>query len=554
MALNLAGLGAVNPGYMDNNKLLAGLEMDAQNLHKGQRELDAAKSRVIANVHLFRQLSGGGGLSGLGQPQPPVPQAASAQPPMPGQASVPRAQPQQQGGAPAPVSSSAPVVQKPQYDPEAVWRAAIQQESGGRPGVTGPQTAYGRAQGIAQTLPATAKAMAVKLGLPWRPDLLGGTSDEAAQYQETLGRAYFDEGMQKYGGDPTKALAYYHGGPNEKLWGPKTRAHVNAVMARVQPSGDSSVVSGEMAAGESSQAGPDAGGMPDQPADRPGSAIDRLREYAQAIKLAEPGISDEMASEVLDLMIEKASKVSPDTRAEMRDELQRMGLVGKQNIAANNITSREGIAANNIASREGIAANNITSREGIAADNITGRASEGAANRGARMTIAQMTQDGQDRREDSRQAANIAIESLRSGAASAKEDNVIANRQIDDRIKANKNKEADIDRDIKDLTGAEGYDDSSKAQAAVNQLLARRDAVRRDSADASALRSAVRREATAAMSRTAPKPAAVAAKPAAAWKLPPNLPSAKGVANGTFADGKDGKPVAKAQGGVWVKP
>lgn len=111
-----------------------------------------------------------------------------------------------------------------------LFERLIIQESGGRPGITGPQTPYGRAQGMTQMLPATAEAMAKKLGLPWRPEMMTATSPEAAQYQRTLGRAYFDEGLEKYGGDPEKALMYYHGGPDEGLWGPKTRSYAQAIL------------------------------------------------------------------------------------------------------------------------------------------------------------------------------------------------------------------------------------------------------------------------------------------------------------------------------------
>ena len=122
-----------------------------------------------------------------------------------------------------------------QPGPDDIFGGLIQQESGGRPGVTGPQTQYGRAQGMTQMLPATAQGMAQKLGLPWRPDLMTGTTPEAADYQTKLGKAYFDEGLQLYNGDVQKALMYYHGGPNEALWGPKTHQYAADVMARVQP-------------------------------------------------------------------------------------------------------------------------------------------------------------------------------------------------------------------------------------------------------------------------------------------------------------------------------
>jgi soluble lytic murein transglycosylase-like protein len=59
-----------------------------------------------------------------------------------------------------------------QPTPDAVFDALIQQESGGRAGVMGQPTQYGRAVGMTQMLPATAQEMAGKLGLPWRPELL----------------------------------------------------------------------------------------------------------------------------------------------------------------------------------------------------------------------------------------------------------------------------------------------------------------------------------------------------------------------------------------------
>lgn len=115
-----------------------------------------------------------------------------------------------------------------------VFGALIQQESGGRAGIRGQQTDYGVPLGRTQLLPKTAREMATKLGVPWRPELLTGTSPEASAYQEKLGRAYFDEGLAKYGGDVERALKYYHGGPNENLWGPRTRAYAKSILARVR--------------------------------------------------------------------------------------------------------------------------------------------------------------------------------------------------------------------------------------------------------------------------------------------------------------------------------
>jgi hypothetical protein len=116
----------------------------------------------------------------------------------------------------------------------ALMPALIAQESRGNPKAIGPQTKYGRALGSTQMLPETAREMAGKLGLPFRQELLTSDSPEAVQYQQQLGAAYLQEGLEKYGGDAVKALMYYHGGPDERLWGPKTRRYARETLARLQ--------------------------------------------------------------------------------------------------------------------------------------------------------------------------------------------------------------------------------------------------------------------------------------------------------------------------------
>ena len=116
---------------------------------------------------------------------------------------------------------------------DTIFRSLITQESGGR-AQYGPATAYGRAEGVSQMLPGTAQQMARKVGVAWHPELMGdNNSKEAVAYQKLLGRAYFDEGMAKYKGDVRKALMYYHGGPDEKIWGPKTREYADSILNRV---------------------------------------------------------------------------------------------------------------------------------------------------------------------------------------------------------------------------------------------------------------------------------------------------------------------------------
>jgi hypothetical protein len=109
---------------------------------------------------------------------------------------------------------------------DALWQV----ESGGIPGRRGPQTKYGQPLGIGQTLPGTAREMAQKLGLPWRPDLLTSPTPEGADYQRAVSQAYLEEGKQRTG-NTRDALRYYHGGPNRRLWGPKTDAYADKVLS-----------------------------------------------------------------------------------------------------------------------------------------------------------------------------------------------------------------------------------------------------------------------------------------------------------------------------------
>jgi soluble lytic murein transglycosylase-like protein len=81
-------------------------------------------------------------------------------------------------------------------------------------------------------LPATAKEMASKIGVPFRPDLLQSNDPAALEYQRQLGAAYLQEGLRKTG-NLRDALRYYHGGPNRSMWGPKTNAYADAVLNRL---------------------------------------------------------------------------------------------------------------------------------------------------------------------------------------------------------------------------------------------------------------------------------------------------------------------------------
>jgi hypothetical protein len=125
----------------------------------------------------------------------------------------------------------------PPIDPDVLWKSIKAQESGGDPtpgDAVGPDTAHGNALGSTQMLPATAEAMARKLGVRWDPRLMRENSPQALAYQDQLGRAYLQEGLDRSGGDPAEAAAYYYGGPDPKMHGPKTKAYVEQVLARAQ--------------------------------------------------------------------------------------------------------------------------------------------------------------------------------------------------------------------------------------------------------------------------------------------------------------------------------
>lgn len=118
------------------------------------------------------------------------------------------------------------------FDRDKLFSALVAQESGGRAGAVGPNTRYGNALGMTQMLPATAKEMAGKLGLPYREEWLRGKDAQSAQYQQMLGRAYFDQALAATG-NPRDALHYYHGGPDRAQWGPKTRRYADEVLGRL---------------------------------------------------------------------------------------------------------------------------------------------------------------------------------------------------------------------------------------------------------------------------------------------------------------------------------
>lgn len=82
-------------------------------------------------------------------------------------------------------------------------------------------------------MPATAQTWASRLGMPYRPDLMQGTSNEARQYQDTITNAALQDAWKFGNGDPAQAARYYFGGSDQSNWGPKTRAYSDEILARI---------------------------------------------------------------------------------------------------------------------------------------------------------------------------------------------------------------------------------------------------------------------------------------------------------------------------------
>lgn len=116
-------------------------------------------------------------------------------------------------------------------DLEAFRRAVIQQESGGRFGI--PNAEGSGAMGLGQIMPDTARALAKRLGLPYRPDLLAGKGKEAQDYQIALTNEATREAYDYGNGDVSKAAAYYFAGPDKSKWGEKTKKYQSDIMRRL---------------------------------------------------------------------------------------------------------------------------------------------------------------------------------------------------------------------------------------------------------------------------------------------------------------------------------
>lgn len=94
-------------------------------------------------------------------------------------------------------------------------------ESRMRVNAIGPRTRYGRAYGSMQVLATTARTV--------DPNV---TPNSLLSYDTgaRIGTAYLARGFREQNGDPCRTAMRYHGGPNQRIWGPRTRQYCHIVM------------------------------------------------------------------------------------------------------------------------------------------------------------------------------------------------------------------------------------------------------------------------------------------------------------------------------------
>ena len=93
------------------------------------------------------------------------------------------------------------------------------------------------ALGRYQIMPQTGMALARKLGMPWRPDMMVKDDDASRNYQDALGNAAIQESIDFGNGDAATTFSHYYAGPNRRGWGPRTRKYTQEMLARLNAAG-----------------------------------------------------------------------------------------------------------------------------------------------------------------------------------------------------------------------------------------------------------------------------------------------------------------------------
>jgi hypothetical protein len=128
------------------------------------------------------------------------------------------------GSAPTPGNPSAPL------SLETLRPHFVKQESSGDYTAKNKETG---ALGRYQIMPETGQALAKRLGLPWRPDMMTQDTPSARRYQDAFGDAAIQEAIDYGKGDLDETTGYYYAGPDKKGWGPKTRQYQEDMRGRL---------------------------------------------------------------------------------------------------------------------------------------------------------------------------------------------------------------------------------------------------------------------------------------------------------------------------------
>ena len=255
MIAQAAQMGVVDP----TAAVLAGMFIDRM---RSAQVMEAAQQPTVA-----QQVLGGGGAPAPLAANPAASAGMGALPPMPPPSSMPpQEMPQPEMAMAAGGLTTLPVPDAMFDEPtnggfndgyagggmvafagggdvdlERFRKAIIAQESGGDYGVMNAEGSG--AMGAYQFMPPTARALAERLGLPYRPELLqgkGGRTKEGRAYQDALGTAQLQDALKFGGGDVGKAGAYHFAGPNKAGHGPKTRKYEQDILRRYSGSKEGS--------------------------------------------------------------------------------------------------------------------------------------------------------------------------------------------------------------------------------------------------------------------------------------------------------------------------
>ena len=109
-------------------------------------------------------------------------------------------------------------------------QAIVERESRGDYGARNKQSG---AMGKYQVMPATAAALAKRMGMEYNPALMTSDTDAGKAYQDAIGNAAMKEAWNYGGGDAAKAAGYYQGGPNTKIHGAENRKYQTAIAGRM---------------------------------------------------------------------------------------------------------------------------------------------------------------------------------------------------------------------------------------------------------------------------------------------------------------------------------